>query len=188
MKNKISFLLLLFSLLFARCHKDPKTPIPEQELITTLKLTLTDTSLPYPSQTFIFRDIDGDGGADPTIDSVIIAGGKTYNASLLLLDERNFPADTSTNEIKGLNTLHQFFYQSDPADLFTNFTYTDLDDNGKPLGNLFSFRTKSSSDSGKLIIILRHEPDKNASNVSANDITNAGGETDIEVHFPVRLY
>lgn len=187
MKNNLS-LLLIFSLVFVSCHKEPKTPIPEQELITTLKLKLTDTTPPYNSQTFVFRDIDGDGGFDPTLDSVIIAAGKTFKASLLLLDERNFPADTSTNEIKELNTLHQFFYQADPTDLIFNFSYDDSDDNGKPLGNFFSFSTKNSPATGKLMVILRHEPDKNAPNVTDNDITNAGGETDIEVHFPVRLY
>ena len=170
------------------CHKEPIPPIPEQELITTLKLTLTDTVFPYPEQTFVFRDIDGDGGFDPTIDSLIIPAGKVYNARLLLLDERNFPSDTSTNEIKVLNTVHQFFYQSTPADLITDFVYLDFDDNGKPLGNLFSFATKITPSTGKLLITLRHEPNKNGLNVSNNDITNAGGETDIQVDFPVRIY
>ncbi len=187
MKN-ISSILLLFSLSFLSCHKDPQTPVPEQELITTLKLRLTDTSPPYNSQTFVFRDLDGDGGFEPIVDSVIIPVGNTFKASLLLLDERNFPADTSTNEIKEMNTLHQFFYQTAPAGLMIDFSYEDNDDNGKPLGNYFIFTTKNSPATGKLVIILRHEPDKYALNVANNDITNAGGETDIEVHFPVRLY
>ena len=33
--------------------------------------------------------------------------------------------------------------------------------------------------------MLRHEPDKSAAGVSSGDITNAGGETDIEVSFNV---
>ena len=34
---------------------------------------------------------------------------------------------------------------------------------------------------------LRHEPAKDASGVAAGDITNAGGETDIEVTFDVTV-
>ncbi|HBK71516.1 MAG TPA: type 1 periplasmic binding fold superfamily protein, partial [Flavobacteriaceae bacterium] len=35
--------------------------------------------------------------------------------------------------------------------------------------------------------ILRHEPNKSASGVSDGDITNAGGETDIEVIFNITV-
>jgi hypothetical protein len=34
---------------------------------------------------------------------------------------------------------------------------------------------------------LRHEPNKDALNVASGEITNAGGETDIEVSFPVTI-
>jgi len=36
-------------------------------------------------------------------------------------------------------------------------------------------------------ITLRHEPAKDATGVSDGDITNAGGETDISVNFPVEI-
>ena len=188
MQHKFLILFIfIISTTFISCRKDPKTPLPEQELITTLKLTLTDTAAPYVSQTFIFRDIDGDGGEPATVDTIKIAANKVYNASLLLLDERNFPADTSTNEIKDLNTQHQFFYQSIPDSLISNFNYVDFDDNGKPLGNLFSLKTNAVA-TGTLRITLRHQPNKDGINVANNDITNADGETDIEVEFPVRLF
>lgn len=179
---------LALSLLMSACHKVPQTPIPEQELITTLQLTLSDTSAPADRHTFIFRDIDGDGGENPTIDSVLLPSGKVYHASLLLLDERNYPPDTSTNEIRELSTEHQFFYQSFPTNMIRNFIYLDFDTNGKPLGNEFYFSVSDTAQQGNLQITLRHQPDKSGSNVSNNDITNAGGETDIQVVFPTRLY
>ncbi len=186
---RLTSYIIPFVLVFViGCRKDPKTPAAEQELITTLKLTLTDTAAPYLSQTFIFADIDGDGGETASIDTIKILAGKVFNASLLLLDERNFPADTSTNEIKSLNTEHQFFYQSMPSDMITNFTYLDFDDNGKPLGDLFECKTNAVVSNGILRITLRHQPNKNGLNVSNNDITNADGETDIEVNFPVILH
>ena len=42
----------------------------------------------------------------------------------------------------------------------------------------------NAAGSGELQVVLRHEPDKFGANVSAGDITNAGGETDIEVMIP----
>lgn len=189
MKNYRYYILLFISIFFfVGCRKDPRTPLPEQELITTLKLTLTDTTFPYSSQTFMFTDIDGEGGDPAIIDTIKISSGKFYNASLLLLDERNFPADTTTNEIKELNLDHQFFYQSIPDDIIADFTYLDFDDNGKPLGNLFRCKSNPAVKSGTLRITLRHQPNKDGINVANNDITNADGETDIEVEFPVQLY
>ena len=187
MQHKFLILFIfIISTTIISCRKDPKTPLPEQELITTLKLTLTDTAAPFASQTFVFTDVDGDGGEPASVDTIKIGANKVYNASLLLLDERNFPADTSTNEIKELNTEHQFFYQSIPNSIIINFTYLDVDDNGKPLGNLFSFKTTTVAN-GTLRITLRHQPNKDGVNVSNNDITNANGETDIEVEFPIQL-
>ena len=38
---------------------------------------------------------------------------------------------------------------------------------------------------GSITVILKHKPMKTAANVSNGDISNAGGETDIEVTFPI---
>ena len=62
--------------------------------------------------------------------------------------------------------------------------YTDMDDDGNPLGVSFTLTTGDAS-TGNLTIVLRHLLDKNAAGVSDGDITNAGGDTDIEVTFPV---
>ncbi|MEN9448444.1 MAG: hypothetical protein RJA25_1734 [Bacteroidota bacterium] len=188
MKNVFLALGIVMTLLAAGCKKDPKNPDPEQELITTLQLTLTETTAPFSKHIFTFKDVDGDGGADPTIDTIKVPAGKTYHASLLLLDERNLPVDTVSNEINELNTIHQFFYQSTPADVFADFVYKTFDDNGKPLGTEFECKSKNIAASGSLRITLRHELNKNGEGVSSGDITHADGETDIEVDFPVRLY
>lgn len=187
MKKILLSIAMLGTLFIIGCKKDP-TPVLEQELITTLKITLTDTAAPYSQYSFTFKDIDGDGGTPPTIDTIKVPAGKTYHASLLLLDERSTPADTTSNEINELNKEHQFFYKSTPVDVFTNFTYLTFDDNGKPLGTEFSLKSKSSAASGVLRVTLRHQPNKNGAGVANGDITNADGETDIEVDFPVTLY
>jgi hypothetical protein len=64
--------------------------------------------------------------------------------------------------------------------------YGDVDGNGKPLGLQTTVVTGDVS-TGTLTITLRHEPDKSAAGVSGGDLTNAGGETDIEVTFDVTV-
>ena len=62
--------------------------------------------------------------------------------------------------------------------------YTDEDSNENPIGIATSVETGAASN-GTLTIVLRHEPIKAAENVATGDITNAGGETDIEVQFDI---
>ena len=64
------------------------------------------------------------------------------------------------------------------------FAYSDQDNDGNPLGLLFELTTGDAGNES-YTITLRHEPDKTAAGVSGGDITNAGGETDIEVVFDV---
>lgn len=187
-KHLSSAALFLIMLITNGCIKEP-LPVNESELITTVQLTLTDTASPYNSYSITFRDLDGDGGEDAllTPDSLRLPAGKTFNASLLLLDERNPETDTINTEISEENTAHQFFYLPTPADAIINLSYLDFDVDGKPLGLEFSCQTKPSAANGALKIILRHTPDKNGTGVSENDITHAGGETDIEIAFPISV-
>jgi len=72
-----------------------------------------------------------------------------------------------------------------------------MDADGNPVG-LSSTLTTGAAGSGTLTVTLRHEPMKSATGVTLRhepmksatgvadgDITNAGGETDIEIVFPV---
>ncbi len=184
-KYILNILVPSIMLITGSCIKDP-LPVNESELITTVQLTLTDTASPYNTHSIIFRDLDGDGGTDAilTPDSLSLPAGTAFNATLLLLDERNPETDTINREITAENTAHQFFYQSIPSDVLTNFSYLSFDDNGKPLGLMFSCESKNIPSNGALKVILRHEPNKSAAGVASGDISNADGETDIEIAFP----
>jgi hypothetical protein len=81
-------------------------------------------------------------------------------------------------------TDHQFFFQPTPGSLFTYFNYLDTDINGIAIGLIFKTKT-GPSETDNLTITLRHKPDKSGLNVSNGDITNAAGETDVEVTFPI---
>lgn len=186
MKNHNLLVALILMLAFIMgCQKEP-LPVNEEEVITTVVLSLLKSGETTPVN-YAFNDPDGDGGLMPTIDSVIIDKNSAYTAQLILINQLATPVDTISNEIQDEADEHQFFYQSTPTDLLSPFTYLDFDGNGKPLGLSFQFNTKNASETGSLKITLRHLPAKSAPGVSSGDITNAGGETDIEITFPVRL-
>ena len=100
-----------------------------------------------------------------------------------LLNETESPAENVTTEIQEEALDHQFFFQSSISNL--NIAYNDVDANGNPIGLSSTLSTDSVAASGTITITLRHEPNKSANGVSGGDITNAGGETDIEVVFPI---
>ncbi len=176
-------ILVLISLFFCACDPDePEIPV-EPEVITTLNYTLTPSG-GAPPVMLSFQDLDGDGGTAPSITGGIFAANQTYSGTIELLNESVDPADNITMEIEAEDDEHQFFYQTTVSDL--SIAYTDQDDNGDPIG-LTTTLTTGDVGSGSITIILRHQPDKSASGVSVGDISNAGGETDIEVTFPVSV-
>ncbi|NMH89416.1 type 1 periplasmic binding fold superfamily protein [Flavivirga algicola] len=188
MKNlKSIYVFPLLALLFVACSNDDNAPVPviEEEVITTLTATL----VPNGSGTTITlqsRDLDGkDGPNAPVIDvSGNLAANTTYTGSFEILNETESPAEDITEEIKEKDEEHQFFFQA--TNTIASFTYSDADGNGNPIGLSFTLTTGSAG-SGTITITLRHEPNKTANGVKDGDITNAGGETDIQASFSVTV-
>jgi len=179
----IAATLLVFSL--SNCGDDePVVPPNEEELITTVNLTFTpSTGSAVPMK---FYDSDGeDGPSNPVITGGSLKSNTEYSVSLELINESVTPSEDVTEEIEEEDEDHQFFFQTSAA-LNLTHSYDDQDGNGKPVG-LKNKITTGGSSSGTLTLTLRHEPNKSASGVSAGDITNAGGETDIEVAFDVTI-
>lgn len=195
MNPKTQFGTLLFGALLTliACKKDddvpvtPVTPPNEEEVITTAILTFIDTAgAVNDTSRMIFRDVDGDGGNAPVITSDTLTAGHQYLASIQLLNESGVPVEDITEEVEEEATVHQFFFEVTGANL--SWTYADTDTNGKPIGLRTNWDAPAGpASSGSLKVTLRHEPDKNAPGVSGGDMTNAGGETDLEVTFPVEI-
>ncbi len=183
MTKNYLFIALVFatSLLFTACEKDDPVIPDEPELITTLNYILTPAG-GGAVITLSFQDLDGDGGNAPTIMGGTLTANQTYTGVLELLNEAESPVENITKEIEEENVEHQFFFQSDISNL--TITYNDQDTEGNPIGLSSTLITEAAA-SGSITITLRHEPNKSASGVAQGDLTNAGGETDIEVTFPI---
>lgn len=187
MKTKL-FLLCAFIITLISCKKeDDPGDVNEEELITTLSYVLvadTTGGKPEHNALFVFRDIDGDGANPPVIIKDTLLKNRKYVGAVVLLNESASPVENVTTEILEEKEDHQFFYQKTGINASFNYIPLEVDGNGKPIGITTDVTTNGAS-SGNLTITLRHQPNKSGANVAAGDITNAGGETDIEVTFPV---
>lgn len=184
---RITLLALAGTIFFAGCKKDeddtlsPAPPANEEELITTVRLTFQGANNAEQKQ-FSYVDLDGDGGAPPVIQADTLSADSSYTVTIQVLNESGVPAEDITAEILAEDEAHQFFFQPSGANL--TVAYADADGNGAPVGVSTVWAVGAASN-GTITVTLRHEPDKSAAGVAAGDITNAGGETDIEVTFPV---
>jgi hypothetical protein len=185
-------LLLLGAVLlvFSSCKKDDPEPVNEEELITTVKLSfqeIVSSGTPTPAPVvFTWKDLDGDGPGAPVVDAINLKANTQYSLTLQFLNESENPAEDITPEIKDEEPEdHQIFFKVENFPTANNFVFVQYNDTyeGRPIGILSRFQTGSAASNGKLTVTLRHEPNKGASGVSAGDITNAGGETDVEAIF-----
>ncbi|MBT8206285.1 MAG: type 1 periplasmic binding fold superfamily protein [Eudoraea sp.] len=174
--------LALVSVLFISCSNDDDTPDPvnEEELITTMTITLTPQAgggdIVLQSQ-----DLDGDGPNAPVVTvSGPLAASATYTGTIVLLNETENPPEDITEEVEEEAEEHQFFYQVTGS--ITGVTYSDQDGNGNPVGLTFELTTGAVG-GATLNATLRHEPKK------PNDgtLADAGGETDITQTFTLTV-
>lgn len=160
------------------CAK-PDTHGTEEELITTVNVTLTELGSTNV-QTFSFKDADGPGGLAPTkFDSILLNTNKAYTVSLQFLNESTSPATDITNEIKAEGVDHQIYIQPTGVSLTAN--NFDVDAKGLPLG-LTSTWAAGAVGKGTIRVTLKHKPD---AKVAGDPVTK--GETDIEIDFPARI-
>lgn len=174
MKTIKTLFLALAIVGFTSCSSDDPDHVHEEEVITTVLVTLTPSGGGTPI-TLEYKDLDGDGSGVPvTSVSGALAASTTYNGAITLSNETESPAEDITAEVSAEAADHQFFFTSGIGTV----AYDDTDTNGNPIGLAFTLTTATAT-TGNLVVTLRHEPNKSASGVSTGDITNAGGETDV---------
>ena len=182
--KKLLILSIIGFVSFSSCKKDdPVTPVipNEEEVITNLNYTLTNITDSSDVVTLSFEDLDGDGGTDPIITGGDLNASVIYSGSMELLNASD-PSDVEdvTEEILEEDEDHQFFFVTTVSGL--TVTYNDSDSLGNPIG-LSTNLTTGLAGTGNLTIILKHEPTKPNDGTAAG----AGGETDIEVVFPINV-
>lgn len=187
MRTTILLTLTLTLLLLPACtEKDPTTPGDdvEHEVITSIELILRDSVTSADIRTAVWRDADGPGGASPTADTLVLAAGRTYIGSIVLLNESVAPTDTLNAEIKEQADQHQFFY-SPTGDLvgFVSIERTDRDTNtpALPVGLEFLVRTSSGAALiGGINIVLSHYE-------GIPKTSTPGPESDIDITIVTRV-
>ena len=191
MKNlKLLAVLFISSIIVTSCSDDDSPEhIHDEEVITTMKVVLTPET-GGDAVTLEWKDIEdhdeeheedhGEEHEEPEITGGTLMANTTYNAEITLLNEYESPADNITLEVIEEAEEHQFFYTA--SGIASTFTYSDSDADGKPLGVEFTVTTGAAG-KGSYTIFLKHEPTKS----DTNDMTNVGGETDIEATFPITV-
>jgi hypothetical protein len=180
----------VFIFVSAGCKEDnPAEPDPgnPQELITKVVLTLTENGTGNVAMA-TFSDPDGDGGVAPSIGTLSVKAGSTYNGAIALMDESKNPPDDITAEIEEEADAHQFFYtpRGDLAGRVT-VTITDKDSRNLPVGLAYTMAVTAGAPvagtaANSLKVALSHyEP------ASAKDGTTPSSETDVEIDFPVNI-
>ncbi len=178
-KTKIRAIVALLSLgmiILSCSNDDDPDPVDEEEVITTMNITLTSGTSIITLQSI---DLDADGPNPPEVSiSGNLIANTVYAGTVQLLNETETPADNITLEVAEEDDEHQFFYTVTGA--LSGLDYDDEDENGDPVGLLFNLTTGDAG-SGTLQVTLRHEPKK------PNDgtLVDAGGETDIAQSFSV---
>lgn len=157
----------------------------EEELITTLKITLTPSG-GGDSVEASFRDLDGEGGNPPEIDDITVTKGTTYNGMVEVLNETETPAEDITEEVKEEAEAHQFFFKPSGGIAGAVVMYRDKESDygtntgaDHPVGVLFSIEIPAAATNGKLQVILSHFDEGPKDGVTLSD------ETDIDVTFDV---
>jgi len=191
-KNSIlkSAILAFIITALAACKKDgdnianPVNP-NETELVTTVKLIIAPTTNPSAVMNVSFRDMDGDGGNAPIIDTIRLAPNTEYFVNVLVLDETKNPVDTTSKEIETEKNAHQFFYSKIGTYNLTT-TYLDFDDHNVPVGLNVKLNTTTgfTEKTNKLKVVLKHQPGLKPSTGSGDESL---GETDLEVYFPILI-
>ncbi|MFM2338753.1 MAG: hypothetical protein RL115_1946 [Bacteroidota bacterium] len=177
--SKIALALLMVGTLLSGCEKDAEEP-NEEELITTVRLTFTEVGGAGTVSTFTFKDLDGEGGAAPSVfNDIVLAPSKSYNMSIALLNESVSPVEDITTEVSNEGNDHQIYYVTSGA----NVTISNLNNDaaGLPLG-LTSTWTTGTASTGNVTITLKHKPGVKA---AGDAITK--GDTDIQLAWPTRV-
>tara|TARA_R110002012_G_scaffold322098_1_gene555458 strand:- start:27939 stop:28559 length:621 start_codon:yes stop_codon:yes gene_type:complete len=189
----IAIALVLFA--FSSCSSEDPVPENDGELITDVTLTFQelDESGNAVGDSFDFTASDSEGievGGTPTVETVMLEKGKTYE---MTIDVYNSLAEEDiTEEIQAEGDEHQFYFLGSAFTSSPFLSYEYNDDGTELIGLKGIVRVQQSPgfNNANIQILLRHALDKNypgAENPNFQEYAQAGGESDLDITFPVVL-
>ena len=185
---------LLATVLLVSCGDDPE-PANEEELITTLIVTLTPEGGGASVVTLKFYDEDGDGPTPPVFTyepnitaanpAALLQSNTVYSARIELVNETENPVENITEEIEEEADEHLFCFTTDPDKLIITYADTEADyfagGSSKQVGLATTWTVGSTTGIGTVTVLLRHQPGTKTGDCPGS------GETDIEVTFNVNI-
>jgi hypothetical protein len=185
----VSLLLAL-----AACKGDVEKPteVNENEVITTVVLTLTPTTGGSPVEV---RWADPENDGSPVIDPITLTAGTDYDVAVEFLNELEDPPEDITLEVDEESDQHQVFFTGSVVGSAVTYTYADTDVNGFPVG-LSGTLGAVAAGSGTFTVTLRHMPPEDGvavkegglAEVAASDgIEALPGDTDASVDFDLTV-
>ena len=197
MKNlkKVSlYLLALVAFGFASCESEDPEKENDGEVITdvTLKFQELNASNTLVGSVLSFKASDPQGievGKTPTIQSISLAKGKKYQMTIEVTNA--IKGEDITQEILTEAAAHQFFFLGQVFDSsFFSIQYADAGGIALGLKTTVTVSSSTGSNNSNMRVVLRHELNKSfpgASNPNFANFAQAGGETDLDLTFPVIL-
>jgi hypothetical protein len=197
MKNLRKLPLYLFAVLafgFASCESEDPKKENEGEVITdvTLKFQEVNASNNPVGTPVSFKASDPQGievGASPTIQTVNLTRGKKYLMTIEVLN--GIANEDITKEILEEAAEHQFYFLGSAfTSNILSITYADAGGIALGLRNLVTVSSSPGTNNTSMRVVLRHDLNKSfagANNPNFENFVQAGGETDLDITFPVIL-
>ncbi|MET4080213.1 hypothetical protein ABIB40_000153 [Pedobacter sp. UYP30] len=204
------YVLLGSALFYGGCSsksEEAVAPTISNEALTSISLNLTNRADVSDKATCKYVYHLNNNGEITSTDSTSLKlkPNAVYDMQIVMLDTTQTPVFNVSNEVKERSNYHLFFFQPSPVSAanlafgttsasipgtdasatgpYLNLTVVRADkDTNSPalqvgLQNVF---TTGAASSGKLKVILRHQP-------NAKNGTFAPGSTDLEANFPVTI-
>ncbi|EMS31729.1 hypothetical protein C943_02000 [Mariniradius saccharolyticus AK6] len=198
-KANLAFILLLSftaMMVFSSCKSEDPEEENEGEVITEVTLRFTEVDpvagLGTPFEVKASDPQGLESGSAPTIGTINLTKGKTYRLEISLFN--GIANEDITEEIEEEKEEHQFYFLGTAfvGSPVGAYTYGDEDANGNPVGLLgaVTLIPTPGFNNATFRLILRHDLDKNfpgANNPHWQNFTQAGGETDLDISFPLVL-
>lgn len=179
----LTAILLFFTISACEKSVEPK-PISDQELITTVTLNLYDSANTSNKISVTWKDLDGEGGKSPVIDTLKLKSNVTYLGKIVLKDDTKIPPQDISIEVEKEKNQHQFFFKSNSElNNLLGIMVNDYDTNIPPLPVGLEF---------KLIVGKTNETKKGLLNIFLSHyegvkIVAPSPETDVNVDFPIQI-